>query len=95
MTKFLCTKCSGFYNLDCTLETNSPLGLPDRCPFGVMKYGITWEVVEEFPGKDGLPTGSPSDQRPVAMSPPGPVCTGTSPGRKLLEYLEGKPLSDP
>ncbi len=47
MTKFLCTKCSGFYNLDCKLETDSPYGLPDRCPFGVIKFAISWEVVGE------------------------------------------------
>ena len=51
MTKFLCTKCSGFYNLDCTLETNSPLGVPDRCPFGVLKCTITWEIIDDAPLK--------------------------------------------
>ena len=58
MTKFLCTKCSGFYNLDCTLETNSPYGVPDRCPFGVLKCTITWEIIEDTP-PETLPTPEP------------------------------------
>ena len=59
MTKFVCTRCSGFYNLDCKLETNT-YTLPNRCPFGVVRDGITWEAVDNFPprprmiGKENL-----------------------------------------
>jgi len=89
MTKFICTKCSGFYNLDCTLETNSPYGLPDRCPFGVIKFGISWEVIEESPVNDRITAGSPPDPLPAVMSPHVPVRN-----RKSAGFSEGKFRSD-
>lgn len=95
MTKFLCTKCSGFYNLDCTLETNSPYGLPDRCPFGVIKCGISWEIVEERSGKSGVEIEPQSDPRSACINQHGLGRSIVAEGRSPPGLIEGKPRSDP
>jgi len=94
MTKFLCTKCSGFHNLDCILETNSPYGLPDRCPFGVIKFGISWEVVEEPPGQAGLAVEPRRDPQPAGIGRAGGGNPIIAEERKPMGLFEGKHLSD-